>query len=261
MLTISDRRPWLTVVTVHKDDIAGLRRTLTSIACQRLEGVQHLIIDSSSDPLATFACTRDYAALSSTIHCTLPEGIYPAMNCGVAEAGGLYVMFTNAGDCLADQEVLTNIHDIVIDHSPRWMFGSLTTTNSSGVSAAGHSWSYSRQKAKRFRNGRFPQQPAMVVQTELLRSVGGFESRFSIAADYRTMLALAQAADPWRLDFAVSHFELGGASTVHWWRSLWEAYRARCVQFETGRLASMLEFVKSVPVFVRAAAARILGLV
>ncbi len=257
-MALNRESPWLTVVTVHKDDIEGLGRTLASIDCQQLDGVEHLVIDSSADQPSVLDCVAQSGQLRTRIHYMAAEGIYSAMNRGLEVATGQYVLFTNAGDTLADPMVLSRIRDVVFGAEPTWLFGSLILTTSRGRSVEARPWSYSEHKARRFRSGRFPQQPGMIVDTELLRSLGGFDPSFTVAADYRSMLSLANSAEPVSLSFSVARFGLGGASTVQWKRSLREAYRARCEQYELTGMAAVVEFLKSTPVLARAVAARAL---
>ena len=45
---MAEDRPWLSVVTVVKDDADGLRASVASLAHQDRHGVEHLVIDSSA---------------------------------------------------------------------------------------------------------------------------------------------------------------------------------------------------------------------
>jgi hypothetical protein len=41
--------PWLSVITVVKDDAEGFARTAASLSQQNLEGVEYIVVDSSTD--------------------------------------------------------------------------------------------------------------------------------------------------------------------------------------------------------------------
>ena len=43
-----NQAPWLSVITVVKDDNAGLLATLASLKSQNLDGVEHVVVDSSA---------------------------------------------------------------------------------------------------------------------------------------------------------------------------------------------------------------------
>ena len=57
--------------------------------------------------------------------------------------------------------------------------------------------------------------------------LGGFDSSFSIAADYAMALRLAIEADPVLLPFVIATFREGGASTAHRSVAMAEFHRAR----------------------------------
>lgn len=92
----------LSVVTVVRNDLAGLKDTLASVQ-QRLaapvaEGlVEHIVIDGSTDTQVS-----DHLRAHLVPHLTWisesDRGIYDAMNKGLVRSSGRYVLFMNAGD-------------------------------------------------------------------------------------------------------------------------------------------------------------------
>lgn len=94
--------PRFSIVTIVRNDRAGLEATRASIAAQDYGDREWIVIDAASTDT-----TRDLvmALLSDGEAGGLSEpdkGIYDGMNKGLALARGDYVMFLNAGDCLQD---------------------------------------------------------------------------------------------------------------------------------------------------------------
>ena len=104
----------LSIITINYNNAAGLRRTLDSVAAQRLDGaeqaeatleVEHIIIDGNSAD-GSVNVIRDYDALNSSSENPLAvswssepdNGIYNAMNKGIRMATGDYVQILNSGD-------------------------------------------------------------------------------------------------------------------------------------------------------------------
>ena len=216
---------WLTVVTVVKDDPDGLQRTLASLSGCSLVGIEHLIVDSSADAAGAHDLISG-AGLSSRVVWTAPEGVYAAMNTGLAEAQGTYVLFLNAGDELTSCDVLDALRDAVSD-SPAWLFGDAEIVGIDGTSVVTPPWDYAAEKATGFSRGHFPPHQATVVRRDALVSIGGFDTSYRIVADYAAALVLSQAADPVRVPLVVARFHEGGVSTTGWARSLREFHRAR----------------------------------
>lgn len=218
--------PWLTIVTVVRDDLVGLRRTLSSISASDTSEVQVLVIDSSRDRSAV----ANACAGVADVHWVEPEGIYPAMNIGLSLADGRYVQFLNAGDALHDHQVLQRVRTAA-KSDPPWLFGPVRIIDASGSSTVTPPWDYSGERRHLFSRGHFPQHQGTFMGTELLRSVDGFDSRYRIAADYAAFLKVSVIADPLVLDFVVADFFEGGASTEQWRSAFDEFHRARLEVF------------------------------
>ncbi len=102
-------------------------------------------------------------------------------------------------------------------------------------------WDYQSEKRALFARGLFPPHQATIVSTESLRSVSGFNTEYSIAADYAAALALSQVADPVMTDRVIATFVEGGVSTTRWKESFREFHRARREIFEPKGFQSLGE--------------------
>jgi glycosyltransferase len=219
--------PWLSIVTVVKDDPRGLTATAASIRSQDLAGVEWVVIDSSADPETVRAIVSESGLLNARTTWTSPAGIYPAMNDGLADARGTYVYFANAGDTLRGDRALSTVADAVRDHSPEWLFAPVEIIQLDGSAVITPPWDYGTEKRHLFSRGLFPPHQGTVAKVELLRAVGGFDTTYRIAADYAAFLRLSQASDPLQLAYVLATFREGGASTQRWQESFAEFHRAR----------------------------------
>jgi len=245
--------PWLTIVSVHKDDSNGLSRTLASVRIQDLIGVEHTIIDSSRNPVTESDLDRIAPKLHKVdLEWSEPRGVYAAMNLGIQGARGKYTLFLNAGDVFHSGSVVSSLRQSVYLFDPLWLYGRVNLVDASGEHRPQKSFNYSREYARKFRSGRFPQQPGMLVRTDLLRDLGGFNEIYRIASDYEFMLRLSQVAEPMRVEFVITDFKTGGLSTTNWRKSLMEACRARETVYELGPAGRIAERFRSIRVYVRA---------
>lgn len=216
--------PALSVITVVKDDPLGLERTVTSLRHQGPVDAELIVIDGSTQSVQV----ESPALFPTLIIQQPPGGIYPAMNAGLARATGRYVYFLNAGDTLADDQVLTRMLDGLRDAEfPVWAFGSVRFTDRNGKHLHEDTWDYSVERAHHFARGVFPPHQGVVAQTLVLRELNGFDTSYQITADYALMLTLSQCADPIRWPWMVAVFQQGGASSKHWWLAQREFHRAR----------------------------------
>lgn len=214
--------PWLSVITVVRDDVEGFRRTLASLSAQDLEGVEFVVIDGSSDPAGI---PQALGSVHARYQWVAPSGIYPAMNAGLEAASGEFIYFANAGDTFASDLVLARVRPLLAGQS--WGFGPVEIVEQSGRTVVTPRWDYSRERAALFSRGHFPAHQGTFVRRELLLAVGGFDTSYAIAADYAMALKLSTIAEPVEIDVVIAQFHEGGTSTQRWQESFREFHRAR----------------------------------
>lgn len=220
---------WLTVATVVKDDLSGLERSLASLAVQDLAGVEWVVVDGSTAGEAPDSPVRALVEASGLlaryVH-TPPRGIYPAMNTALETSQGTFVHFLNAGDAFASPTVLASAHSFLGD-DVTWAFGPVEILEVSGRRVVTPAWDYAAEQAVLFSRGHFPPHQGTFVRADVLRTIGGFDTSYRIAADYAAFLRLSLLADPVELPFVVASFAEGGTSTLRWQESFREFHRAR----------------------------------
>lgn len=218
-------QPWLSIITVVKDDITGISQTLDSLAGQLLVGVEFLVIDSSVNRNEVPG-VLDASGLEFTYSWTEPQGIYSAMNIGLASANGTYIYFLNAGDELL-HDVLARVKNASFAGSSPWMIGPIEVVSPQGSRVTSPHWNYSEEQHSLFARGKFAPHQGTFARTRDLQEVGGFDTEYRIAADYAAFLRLTLISAPTMLDFPVARFYEGGTSTSQWKQSFAEFHRAR----------------------------------
>ena len=118
-------RPWLSVITVVRDDDLGLTRTISSLQRQSFDGVEFIVVDGSSDRERVKNCLVD-AGIKSRYSWDEPRGIYPAMNRGLEVATGKFTYFANAGDELFAGDVFSRTREFVSESD--WAFVNFMTS-------------------------------------------------------------------------------------------------------------------------------------
>ncbi len=103
--------PVISIITITYNAGMVLQRTLDSVAEQDYPHVEYIVVDGLSKD-NTMELVN---AAGSLVHRCVSEpdqGLYDAMNKGLALATGNYVLFLNAGDTLADGHVLSEIFSL-----------------------------------------------------------------------------------------------------------------------------------------------------
>lgn len=99
--------PRVSIVTVVRNNAPGLAHTLASVAAQDYENRQMLVIDGGSTD-GTLETINQFASGINIWVSEPDEGIYHAMNKGVALADGEWLLFMNAGDVFAGADALSS---------------------------------------------------------------------------------------------------------------------------------------------------------
>ena len=100
----------LSIITINKNNAAGLEKTAKSIAklCDK-SICEWIVIDGNSND-GSQSIVQDYKEKIAVFISESDNGIYDAMNKGVTHCSGDYVVFMNSGDCFFDlHEILVGI--------------------------------------------------------------------------------------------------------------------------------------------------------
>lgn len=105
-----ERTPLISVITVVKNDAAGLARTLESVVNQRIaaDDLEILVMDGGASPEVRQCVRAVSASARHRVHHAWEKdgGIYEGMNNALSRARGSWLLFLNTGDALASDESL-----------------------------------------------------------------------------------------------------------------------------------------------------------
>jgi len=95
----------VSVITVNLNNHLGLKNTIESVLVQTFRNYEFLIIDGGSSD-NSLQVIRQYEDRISYWTSENDDGIYCAMNKGIAKSTGEYCIFLNSGDCFKDETTL-----------------------------------------------------------------------------------------------------------------------------------------------------------
>ena len=178
----------ISVVTVCFNSAATIRDTLRSVEEQTHSEIEHIVIDGASTDGTASIVRREGRRVSRLIS-EPDQGIYYAMNKGLALATGEMVGFLNADDTYGGGETVSYIARATVD-CPDAVFGDLVYVDSLDVKRVVRRWKSGQYAPGRLRFGWMPPHPTFYVRTDKLRGIGGFDVGLRIASDYDCMLRL-----------------------------------------------------------------------
>src|ERR1700761_7114863 len=90
-------QPILSVITIVYNNVNDIERTMLSVLNQTYGHIEYIVIDGKSND-GTLEIIKRYENRIAKLISEKDEGIYDAMNKGIAAATGDYVIFMNSGD-------------------------------------------------------------------------------------------------------------------------------------------------------------------
>jgi glycosyltransferase involved in cell wall biosynthesis len=231
-----------TVVTITYNAESVLQRTLDSVFAQTYEGVEHLIIDGASkDGTLTMAEAykrkSDESASGHTviIQSEPDHGIYDAMNKGLTQASGDYIVFMNAGDSFPKPDTLEQVvHRCRLSELPTASLPGVLYGNTDVVDGEGrylHPRFHQPPEQltwRSFRQGMLVCHQAFYARTDIAKNLQ-YDTRYRFSADVdwciRVMRETERLSLPlYNIGMVVANYMEEGATTKNHKASLRERY-------------------------------------
>ena len=231
-----------TVVTITYNAEAVLQRTLDSVFAQTYKGVEHLIIDGASKDrtLALVEAYKQKSDESETEHKVIIQsepdhGIYDAMNKGLTQSSGDYIVFMNAGDCFPQADTLEQVvHRCKLTEMPTAELPGVLYGNTDVVDGDGHYLHPRRLQPpakltwRSFRQGMLVCHQAFYARTDIAKNLQ-YDTRYRFSADVdwciRVMSETERMGLPlYNIGIVVANYLDEGATTKNHKASLRERY-------------------------------------
>lgn len=177
----------ISIITATYNSAKTLRDTIKSIQNQCYSDIEYIIIDGASKD-NTVAIAKEYNGLVSHILSEPDQGIYDAMNKGIALATGDVLGILNSDDFYAHEQVLEVVMNAFQKRNVDTVYGDLQYVDAENTSQVVRHWRAGGFYYKQFRYGWMPPHPAFFVRRELYEKYGVFDTSFRSAADYELML-------------------------------------------------------------------------
>lgn len=228
-------RAEVAVVTITKDDPAGIEATLASVGQQDFSAYEHVVVDggSSTEVAERLAAWRRTGEGRHLLVDDPPPGIYAAMNAGIRGTSAPVVVVLNGGDTMTPG-ALRRVSDHHQRHAWRWAMGGVEGRDPDGHRLG--EYTFDPYSAPLFRAGlRTVPHPAAYVTRDLYDEVGLYREDLGNIADQEFFLRVARVAEPARLPGILASFQTGGVSSQ-------EGFFGRELAWHKVRLASGTAF-------------------
>lgn len=216
--------PLFSIITVCYNSADELERTIASVDSQSYKYYEHIIIDGASADRTPKVLAAS-ASVSRIVVSEPDKGIYDAMNKGLGQACGDYLIFLNAGDTFRDSETLqTYVTCVEKDNKPGIIYGQTMLVDAHGAEVGErHLTAPENLTLKSFRDGMLVCHQAMAV---LRRIAPLYDVRYRFSADYDWVIKCLQHSRKNVYTGCVTcNYLFEGATTAHRRESLIERFR------------------------------------
>jgi len=176
----------VTLLTVTYNSEKYLEECIRSVISQTYPNIEHIIIDAASTD-GTLDIIRCYDNHIAQWISEKDNGMYDAINKGIALASGSIIGILNSDDELASVDVIDSIVRCFHDHQVDAVYGDLVYVEELNMQNVLRYWKGMSYKRYRFNYGWMPAHPTFYVRTSLIADLGGYESHYYTAADYEFM--------------------------------------------------------------------------
>ena len=177
----------VSIITVCYNSEKYISDAIKSVINQTYPNIEYIIIDGGSIDNTLSIIT----SFKTGIHKIVSEkdnGLYDAMNKGIAIATGDIIAFLNSDDLYINNSVILEIVECFERASPDVLYADLVYVNRENINSTIRKWTSSQYINGSFTKGWHPPHPTFIVRKEVYSNFGGFNLNFSIAADFELML-------------------------------------------------------------------------
>ena len=176
----------MSIITVCYNASDVISQCLDSVKEQVIENVtvEHIVIDGGSND-GTIEIIRAHKSPDHVVS-EKDDGLYDAMNKGLASATGDVIAFLNSDDVYADPNVISDVVSAFKSSNAYAVFGDLVVFDPKKEGHIVRRWKAGPKG--NFKHGWMPPHPTLFVRTSVFQRHGGFNLNFKFAADYEWMI-------------------------------------------------------------------------
>lgn len=218
----------LSIITINRNNAAGLEATLSSIVSQTFKDFEYIIVDGASKDGSVEVIKKFEPMFKHLKWVSEPDaGIYNAMNKGIRMATGEYVEFLNSGDFLAGPDIVQQmLEELEIKDNPSILYGNMLKDMPNGGILIDKCFAGHDITLLGLYSGTLNHSPAF-IRKDLFQRYGLYDESLKIVSDWKWYLQVIVFGKekPIYTDLDVTIFDMNGISETN--KTLEKAERQR----------------------------------
>lgn len=221
----------LSIITINRNNAAGLDKTIKSVASQTFKEFEYIVIDGASTD-GSVDVIKNYELQFTHLHwISEPDtGIYNAMNKGIRMATGDYCQFLNSGDSLASADTTEKmVESLRQKEYPDILYGNMRKEMPNGKDIIDVCSASDDITLRMFYIGCLNHGPAY-IRRRLFETYGFYDESLKICSDWKFYVQsiVLGTAKVRYTDILVTLFDMGGISETR--KDILEEERSRLLK-------------------------------
>lgn len=202
----------ISIITATYNSEGTVSEAIESLGRQRYEDIEHVVVDGASAD-STVQVIRDAARQPDVLVSEPDDGIYDALNKGIARASGDVIGFLHSDDLFRDPEVLSKVAAVFEETGCDAVFGDLEYVAAKDTDRVIRYWRGRTFSPSVLGWGWMPPHPTFFMTRRRYEELGGFDLSLRISADYDAVLRyLRNGIEAVYLPYVITRMRLGGVS-------------------------------------------------
>lgn len=177
----------VSVITVCYNSSETIENTIQSVVSQNYSNIEYIIVDGLSTD-DTLKIVDKYKKNIARIISEKDDGIYDAINKGIAVATGSFIAILHADDFYANNDAISDVVDAFTKQNVDAVYGDLQYVDRLDTNKIKRNWISGEYQKQNFLNGWMPPHPSFFAKKECYSQYGVFNTTLKSAADYELML-------------------------------------------------------------------------
>lgn len=164
-----------------------IQTSLDSVKSQTYPNIEHIAVDGASID-GTLEILQAELGENSLLISEKDNGIYDALNKGIAAASGEIIGLMHSDDFFAHKDIVSRIATAFNDPTVEAVYGDLEYVAANDRQRVVRNWISEEYKPEKLKKGWMPPHPTLFLRRQVFDRLGNYDTNFKIAADYDAIL-------------------------------------------------------------------------
>ena len=179
---------FFSVITPVYNGERYIEKTISSILSQKFKNFEYIIVDGNSTD-STHKIINKYSKQINKIIIENDNGMYDAIDKGIKNSNGKYILWINSDDLLVNEDVLLNIHNFLSKKKLEWVTGRVSFIKNDNFKIFSflpyiYPQSIIQKGLAHECFWGFIQQESTIFSRRIYNKVGGFDKSLKMAGDF-----------------------------------------------------------------------------